>query len=57
MESEWLTLLLDGKGRVDGRPNNCRVIDQFPIRSNNPMAAGLAWSGGHWLETAAPGGR
>ncbi len=57
MESEWLTLLLDGKGRVDGRPNNCRVIDRFPIRSNNPMAAGLAWSGGHWLETAAPGGR
>ena len=56
MEGEWLTLQFDGKGRVDGRPNNCHVIDRSSIRPNNPMAPGLTWSGGHWLETAAAGG-
>jgi hypothetical protein len=55
MESEWLGLLLDGKGRVDGKPNNCHVIDRLRVQPNDPMGPGLAWNDGHWLETAAAG--
>lgn len=52
MEGEWYSMLLDGKARVDGLPNNCHVIDRVPARPNDPLRPRLAWSGEHWIEAA-----
>ena len=42
MERECLGLQLDRKGRVDGRPNNCRVIDRSRTRPKGLMGL-RAW--------------
>jgi hypothetical protein len=55
MGREWYGLLLDGKGRVDGKPNNCQVVDRSRGRPQGLTSSGLVWSDGHWVETAAAG--
>ncbi len=55
MEGEWLTLQLDGKGRVDGKPNNCRVIDQF--RSGPTLRCLRAWPGAADIGSRRPRAR
>jgi hypothetical protein len=55
-DGEWLALLLDGKGRVDGRPNNCVLLQRSPVSPEDRKAPGLIWSGQQWVETSAANG-
>jgi hypothetical protein len=48
---DWYALVLAGKGRVDGMPNNCRGIDRYVSRS--ALGAGLGWRDGKWMEAAS----
>jgi hypothetical protein len=54
-DRQWFELQLDGKGRVDGRPNNCQVIDS-ENQQDDPRGPGLTGNGYQWTETAAASG-